>query len=202
MGCSSSVPGEFLHLGFTILPFYEFVRFLRDSCWDSNQRKLILVVDLPDLPMVLSIDLGSSGFFLVLLSTCWKLWMIFVWLTLWLLHYLFVYIGRIWLCPDRSTGRIGGINPDNGGVVDAKNLRVKVRLCMLRCKRIVTNVDTRLRSSVLDFFWSLFCCWWTRKWVREDRISKSEQWIVGNDIFPNWEKHILVASSCYKTSTS
>ncbi|GFP91842.1 RAS-related protein rabf1 [Phtheirospermum japonicum] len=28
--------------------------------------------------------------------------------------------------PDRNTGRLGGINPDNGGVIDAKNLRVKV----------------------------------------------------------------------------
>ncbi|EYU39868.1 hypothetical protein ABFS82_06G164800 [Erythranthe guttata] len=30
--------------------------------------------------------------------------------------------------PDRSAGRIGGINPDNGGVVDAKNLKVKLVL--------------------------------------------------------------------------
>ncbi|KAK6137920.1 hypothetical protein DH2020_028333 [Rehmannia glutinosa] len=27
--------------------------------------------------------------------------------------------------PDRNTGRAGGINPDSGGVIDAKNLRVK-----------------------------------------------------------------------------
>ncbi|KAL7109342.1 hypothetical protein ACP275_06G170300 [Erythranthe tilingii] len=30
--------------------------------------------------------------------------------------------------PDRSAGRIGGINTDNGGVVDAKNLKVKLVL--------------------------------------------------------------------------
>ncbi|KAL6555904.1 Ras-related protein rabf1 [Orobanche gracilis] len=30
--------------------------------------------------------------------------------------------------PDRSAGRLGGVNPDNGGVVDAKNLRVKLVL--------------------------------------------------------------------------
>ncbi|KAK6147927.1 hypothetical protein DH2020_018839 [Rehmannia glutinosa] len=33
--------------------------------------------------------------------------------------------------PDRGTGRAGGINPDSGGVIDAKNLRVKGELVLL-----------------------------------------------------------------------
>ncbi|KAL6497716.1 Ras-related protein rabf1 [Orobanche hederae] len=32
------------------------------------------------------------------------------------------------ILEDRSAGRLGGVNPDNGGVVDAKNLRVKLVL--------------------------------------------------------------------------
>lgn len=74
---------------------------------------------------------------------------------------------------DRNSGRLGGLNAENGGAPDAKNLRVKVLNWHNHCNGFFVTMN----SYVVDYYFISFILFIFVERERQTRKKKREEYL-------------------------